>query len=62
VNGAGTVQDPGGRPIASSGTDEGGPAITSGPPGNAAFGLAYQRFAPESPFGSNRIFLRTHTK
>jgi hypothetical protein len=48
--------------IASSATDEGAPAVSSGPAGNARFGIVYDRFAPEVPYGSNRVFLRTTPK
>ena len=62
VNGAGGVLDGDGFAIAKSPTDEQAPAVTADPGTAGHFGIVYQRFAPEAPYGSNRVFLRTSPK
>jgi hypothetical protein len=57
VNGDGTVADPQGFAIAAAPTDEGLPAVTSGP--GRRWGAVYERFAPQPPLGSTRTYLRT---
>ena len=57
VNGDGTVTDPNGFAISAAPTDDGAAAVTAGA-GNQ-WGVAYERFAPEQPYGATRAFLRT---
>jgi hypothetical protein len=57
VSGSGRVLDPNGIAIAVSPTPEGHAAVTAGP--GRRSGVVYTRFAPEAPYGSNRVFLRT---
>jgi hypothetical protein len=56
VRGNGTVVDGDGVPIATSSTDEISPAVVRGP-GNG-FRVVYQRYAPEDPYATDRVFMR----
>jgi hypothetical protein len=58
VDADGSVAQANGIAIATSGTDETEVASATGPDGTVA--LAYQRVAPEAPYGgADRVFLRT---
>ena len=57
MNRSGSVLDGAGIAIAMGATRESAPAVAAGPFG--VFGVVYQRFAPEAPYGSQRAFLRT---
>ena len=62
VNGAGGVLDANGFAVAKSPTDEDRPAVSADPGTAGDFAIVYQRFAPENPYGSHRVFLRTSPK
>ena len=57
MNGAGSVQDGAGIAIAAGTSGEVLPALAAGP--GTKFGVAYERFAVEAPYGAHRVFLRT---
>jgi hypothetical protein len=57
VSPSGVVEQPAGFPVASSATDEVAPAVIGGP--GTTWRIAYQRFAPEPPYGAARVFLRS---
>jgi hypothetical protein len=57
VSPTGVVQEPAGFVVADSASDVGAPAVTGGP--GATWGVAYDRFASEAPYGANRVFLRS---
>jgi len=56
VRGNGTVVDGDGVPIATGSTREISPAVVRGP-GNG-FRVVYQRYAPEDPYATERVFMR----
>ncbi|MBV9920715.1 MAG: hypothetical protein JOY78_07685 [Pseudonocardia sp.] len=58
----GTRLDGDGAALAAGPADEEEPAVSAGPSSDDPFGITYQRFAPESPFGAPRVFLRTSPK
>jgi hypothetical protein len=62
VTGVGSVLDGDGFAIARSPIDELAPAVTADPGAAGRFAIGYQRFVPEAPYGSNRVFLRTSPK
>jgi hypothetical protein len=62
VDTGGCVLDGDGFAVARSGSDEQAPVVTKDPAANGRFGIVYQRFAAEAPYGSNRVFLRTSPK
>jgi hypothetical protein len=53
----GDVQDASTFVVAAGGTGEGGAAVSPGD--GDGFGVTYSRFAPSSPYGATRAFLRT---
>jgi hypothetical protein len=53
----GVVEEPAGFVVSAAAFDEGAPMVTGGPGTN--WGVAYERFAAESPYGANRVFLRS---
>ena len=62
VNTAGGVLDGDGFAVARSATDEGPPSLVADTTRANGFGIVYDRFVPQSPYGSNRVFLRTSPK
>ena len=56
VTGAGAVLDPEGVPIATGATRETSPRVIAGP--GRRYSVVYQRYAPEAPYASERVFLR----
>ena len=57
VSPAGVVREPGGIGLTGAGTKTGVLAVTGGP--GDTWGVAYERYAAESPYGANRVFLRS---
>jgi hypothetical protein len=62
VNNAGRVEDAAGVFLAKAENSEDNPAVAQGPPGALRFGVVYQRFAAEAPYGADRVFFRTFSK
>jgi hypothetical protein len=57
VSPTGVVKEPSGFGVTGTGTTGGTVALTGGP--GASWGVVYDRFATESPYGANRVFLRS---
>jgi hypothetical protein len=64
VTTAGTRLDGNGFPIARTQnfTDIAVAGVTRGPGGDGHFAVVYATFVPDSPYGTNRVFLRTSPK
>jgi hypothetical protein len=57
VSPTGVVRDPSGIGVTGTGGTAAVLGVTGGP--GATWGVAYQRFATESPYGADRVFLRS---